>query len=130
MAPLDIYDCFWQTVRGVRIAEKYQMPVIILTDQALAYRERIRAAVPEGVAFKPLMPLYLTDNTPAEEIEAAARKARARRFHELSKEVRSIERQIAKHEDRKADFEAQRAEQPADDHPQRLSRTRSVLDNH
>ena len=25
--------------------------------------------------------------------------------------------------------EAQRAEQPADDHPQRLSRTRSVLDN-
>jgi 2-oxoglutarate ferredoxin oxidoreductase subunit alpha len=37
MAPLDIYDCFWQTVRGVRIAEKYQIPVIILTDQALAY---------------------------------------------------------------------------------------------
>jgi len=37
MAPLDIYDCFWQTVRAVRIAEKYQMPVILLTDQALAY---------------------------------------------------------------------------------------------
>ena len=28
-----------------------------------------------------------------------------------------------------AGCEAQRAEQPADDHPQRLSRTRSVLDN-
>jgi 2-oxoglutarate ferredoxin oxidoreductase subunit alpha len=37
MAPLDIYDCFWQTVRAVRIAEKYQIPVIVLTDQALAY---------------------------------------------------------------------------------------------
>ncbi|HOX24930.1 MAG TPA: 2-oxoacid:acceptor oxidoreductase subunit alpha [Candidatus Krumholzibacteria bacterium] len=37
MAPLDIYDCFWQTVRAVRIAEKYQLPVIVLTDQALAY---------------------------------------------------------------------------------------------
>lgn len=37
MAPLDIYDCFWQTVRAVRIAEKYQIPSIVLTDQALAY---------------------------------------------------------------------------------------------
>jgi len=37
MAPLDIYDCFWQTVRAVRIAERYQVPVIVLTDQALAY---------------------------------------------------------------------------------------------
>lgn len=37
MAPLDIYDCFWQTVRAVRISEKYQIPVIVLTDQALAY---------------------------------------------------------------------------------------------
>lgn len=37
MAPLGIYDCFWQTIRAVRIAEKYQLPVILLTDQALAY---------------------------------------------------------------------------------------------
>ena len=37
MAPMDIYDCFWQTVRAVRIAEKYQIPSIVLTDQALAY---------------------------------------------------------------------------------------------
>ena len=37
MAPFDIYDCFWQTVRAFRIAEKYQIPVILLTDQALAY---------------------------------------------------------------------------------------------
>lgn len=37
MAALGIYDCFWQTIRAVRIAEKYQLPVILLTDQALAY---------------------------------------------------------------------------------------------
>ena len=39
--------------------------------QALAYAERIRAAVPEGVAFEPLMTLYLTDNLPADEIARA-----------------------------------------------------------
>jgi len=37
MAPLDIFDCFWQTIRAMRIAEKYQLPVILLTDQSLAY---------------------------------------------------------------------------------------------
>ena len=37
MAPINIEDAFYQTVRAFRIAEKYQMPVIILTDQAMAY---------------------------------------------------------------------------------------------
>ena len=37
MAPLSIADCFWQTIRAFRIAERYQMPVIVLTDQAMAY---------------------------------------------------------------------------------------------
>jgi 2-oxoglutarate ferredoxin oxidoreductase subunit alpha len=37
MAPLSISDCFWQTMRAFRIAERYQMPVILLTDQAMAY---------------------------------------------------------------------------------------------
>jgi dihydroorotase len=36
--------------------------------QAVAYRERILAAVPLGVTFTPLMTLYLTDNLPADEI--------------------------------------------------------------
>ena len=35
---------------------------------ARAYRERIMEAVPEGLPFTPLMTLYLTDNTPADEI--------------------------------------------------------------
>ncbi|NBX56569.1 MAG: dihydroorotase, partial [Betaproteobacteria bacterium] len=36
--------------------------------QALAYKQRILAAVPEGVPFEPLMTLYLTDQLPADEI--------------------------------------------------------------
>ena len=46
-------------------------PPVTTTDQALAYRERILAAVPAGIDFSPLMTLYLTDNTPAEEIRRA-----------------------------------------------------------
>ena len=38
---------------------------------AAAYRERILAALPEGSGFEPLMTLYLTDNTSADEIRAA-----------------------------------------------------------
>jgi len=48
-------------------------PPVTTTDAALAYRERILAAVPEGNNFQPLMTLYLTDNTPAQEIDAARR---------------------------------------------------------
>jgi len=46
-------------------------PPVTTTVQALAYRERILASVPEGMAFEPLMSLYLTDNTPPEEIDCA-----------------------------------------------------------
>jgi len=43
------------------------------TQEALAYRERILAALPEDAAFEPLMTLYLTDDTPPEEIALARR---------------------------------------------------------
>ena len=46
-------------------------PPVTTTAQALAYRERIEAAVPEGLAFEPLMALYLTDATPPDEIKRA-----------------------------------------------------------
>ena len=46
-------------------------PAVRTTQQALHYRERILAALPEGVAFEPLMTLYLTDDTPPEEIARA-----------------------------------------------------------
>lgn len=46
-------------------------PPVTTTEQVLAYRERIRACLPEGSAFTPLMTLYLTDNTAVEEITRA-----------------------------------------------------------
>ena len=46
-------------------------PPITTTAQALAYRERIRAAIPAGVAFEPLMTLYLTDTLPPDEVKRA-----------------------------------------------------------
>jgi dihydroorotase len=46
-------------------------PPVTTAAQALAYRDRIRAAVPTGMKFEPLMTLYLTDNLPADEIKRA-----------------------------------------------------------
>jgi dihydroorotase len=46
-------------------------PAVRTTQQALHYRERILAALPEGAAFEPLMTLYLTDDTPPEEVARA-----------------------------------------------------------
>ena len=46
-------------------------PPVTTAAQALAYRQRILAAVPAGVAFEPLMTLYLTDNLPPDEIRRA-----------------------------------------------------------
>jgi dihydroorotase len=46
-------------------------PPVTSTAQALAYKQRILAAVPQGTAFEPLMTLYLTDNLPADEITRA-----------------------------------------------------------
>jgi dihydroorotase len=46
-------------------------PPVTTAAQALAYRERILAAVPQGLSFEPLMTLYLTDNLAAEEIKRA-----------------------------------------------------------
>ncbi len=50
-------------------------PPVLTTADALAYRERILQALHHGPArrarFEPLMTLYLTDNTPPEEIDRA-----------------------------------------------------------
>jgi dihydroorotase len=47
-------------------------PPVTTVDQAAAYRARILAALPAGMAFEPLMTLYLTDNTPPSEVAKAA----------------------------------------------------------
>ena len=46
-------------------------PPVTTTLFAEAYRARILAALPEGAIFEPLMTLYLTDNTSADEIKRA-----------------------------------------------------------
>lgn len=43
-------------------------PPVTTVAAAEAYRARILAAVPEGLAFEPLMTCYLTDNTDPEEV--------------------------------------------------------------
>ncbi len=47
-------------------------PPVTTVALAEAYRQRILAALPAGSSFRPLMTLYLTDRTPASEIERAA----------------------------------------------------------
>jgi dihydroorotase len=61
------------TVRrfGRAIVMPNLQPPVTTTAAALAYRDRIIAAVPASEQFKPLMTLYLTDNTPPEEIARA-----------------------------------------------------------
>ena len=46
-------------------------PPVTTTEMAVEYRERILAALPDGMSFDPLMTLYLTDNMTGKEIERA-----------------------------------------------------------
>jgi 2-oxoglutarate ferredoxin oxidoreductase subunit alpha len=67
LAPGNVEDCFCQTVRAFNLSERYQLPVILLTDQSLAQLtegmpmpdidslkiiDRERAQIAEGERFK------------------------------------------------------------------------------
>jgi dihydroorotase len=58
-------------VFGRAIAMPNLATPVTTTALARAYRDRILAALPAGSRFVPLMTLYLTDNTPADEIARA-----------------------------------------------------------
>lgn len=47
------------------------VPPVVTGAQAAAYRDRILAALPEGMAFEPLMTLYLTEATDPADVAAA-----------------------------------------------------------
>ena len=47
------------------------VPPVVTAADARAYHDRIRAALPEGTMFTPLMTLYLTENTDPEDVAAA-----------------------------------------------------------
>lgn len=38
LAPTSIEDCFYQAINAFNLAERYQLPVIVLSDQSMAYR--------------------------------------------------------------------------------------------
>ena len=47
------------------------VPPVVTGEQAAAYRDRILAALPGGMTFEPLMTLYLTEQTDADDVAAA-----------------------------------------------------------
>jgi len=47
------------------------VPPVVTAAQAAAYRDRIRAAVPDGADFTPLMTLYLTEDTDPDDVARA-----------------------------------------------------------
>ena len=47
------------------------LPPVVTGAQAAAYRNRIRAALPEGAVFEPLMTLYLTEASDPADVAAA-----------------------------------------------------------
>ena len=49
------------------------VPPVVTTADAEAYRQRILAALPQGHDFTPLMVLYLTEDTEADDVEAGFR---------------------------------------------------------
>ncbi len=59
-------------VFGRAIVMPNLVPPVTTVEAAKAYRDRILAAVPEGVAFEPLMTAYLTDNISPDEITRGA----------------------------------------------------------
>src|SRR3954470_19558599 len=50
------------------------IPPVTTTKDAIAYRERVMAALPKGSTFKPLMTCYLTDDTDPDDVERGFRE--------------------------------------------------------
>jgi dihydroorotase len=50
------------------------IPPVTTTKDAIAYRERVMAALPKGSTFKPLMTCYLTDDTNPDDVERGFRE--------------------------------------------------------
>jgi dihydroorotase len=49
------------------------LPPVLKVKDAIAYRERLIAVLPEGSTFQPLMTCYLTDDTDPDDVEAGFR---------------------------------------------------------
>jgi 2-oxoglutarate ferredoxin oxidoreductase subunit alpha len=60
LAPASVEDCFWTTVKAFNLADKYQLPVIVLTDHHLAGSyatvetfDLSKVAIDRGLLFQP-----------------------------------------------------------------------------
>ena len=62
-------------------------PPVTSTAAAIAYRERILAALPAHTDFTPLMTCYLTDNTDPDEVETGFESAVCRDLLVLAEET-------------------------------------------
>jgi dihydroorotase len=60
---------YTSAVNGRAIVMPNLVPPVTSVEAAIAYRERILAALPEGHRFQPLMTCYLTDSLHADEVE-------------------------------------------------------------
>jgi dihydroorotase len=68
------------SVFGRAIVMPNLRPPVATVAMAAAYRDRILAALPASSRFEPLLTLYLTDNTPVEEIARAKRSGLVHAF--------------------------------------------------
>ena len=67
IAPITVEDCFWATIDAFNYSERYQVPVILLTDQGLATRME--------VINKPdISDVELWERTTAAEVEGEYRR--------------------------------------------------------
>jgi len=60
---------FTATHFGRAILMPNLVPPVMITKDAIAYRERVMAALPVGSSFEPLMTCYLTDDTDPDDVE-------------------------------------------------------------
>lgn len=67
LAPGNVEDCFYQTIRAFNLAERYQIPVILLTDQSLAQ-------LTEGMPIPDLESLRIIDREKAESVAGVFRR--------------------------------------------------------
>lgn len=56
------------------------VPPVVSVQQALGYRQRILDCLPDDTAFNPMMTLYLTDDTPRDEVDRVAETAEVYAF--------------------------------------------------
>ncbi len=61
LAPGNVEDCFYQTIRAFNLSERYQLPAILLTDQSLAQ-------LTEGMTIPDLDRLKISERERAESI--------------------------------------------------------------